>query len=188
MARSTSEVLATAAIALVFAIALMPFTYLVVALAAAGPIVQGLLVGVWLVPSVMVLYVVRRPGSAILAQLIIALALIPFTPYGLAYLINVLNYGVWAELAFALVTRYRNFGLLRVMVAGAVSMTFLFALALFGLGFINLGTGTILLLAAVYALGGAVVGGLLGRVLTDAILRTGVLSGLAFARDTGREA
>jgi energy-coupling factor transport system substrate-specific component len=74
------------------------------------------------------------------------------------------------------------------MVAGAVSMTFLFALALFGLGFINLGTGTILLLAAIYALGGAVVGGLLGRVLTDAISRTGVLSGLAFARDTGREA
>jgi energy-coupling factor transport system substrate-specific component len=155
MAWSTREVLTTAAIALVFAIALMPFTYLVVALAAASPIVQGLLVGVWLVPSMMVLYVVRRPGSAILAQLIIALALIPF---------------------------------LRVMVAGAVSMTFLFALALFGLGFINLGTGTILLLAAIYALGGALVGGLLGKLLADAISRTGVLSGLAFARDTGREA
>jgi len=155
MAWSTREILTTAAIALVFAVALIPFTYLVVALAAAGPVVQGLLVGVWLAPSVMVLYVVRRPGSAILAQLIIAPALIPF---------------------------------LRVMVAGAVSMTFLFALALFGLGFINLGTGTILLLAAIYALGGAVVGGLLGKALADAISRTGVLSGVAFARDTGREA
>jgi energy-coupling factor transport system permease protein len=65
MAWSTREILTTAAIALVFAVALIPFTYLILALAAAGPVVQGLLVGVWLVPSVMVLYVVRRPGAAV---------------------------------------------------------------------------------------------------------------------------
>lgn len=185
MAWSTREILVTAAICLAFAVVLIPYTYLAIALTAAtGPVTYGLTGGLWLTPSVIILYVIRRPGSAILAQILTSLMLVPVTPFGLGYLLNVLTFGVPCEVAFALVTRYRHFGLPRVMVAAAFSWVLQFILGLFLLGYINLGLGAILLLFVTGLLGYALVGGLLGKALADAVAKTGVLSGLALTRET----
>ncbi|HEX3220361.1 MAG TPA: ECF transporter S component [Candidatus Limnocylindria bacterium] len=83
------------------------------------PPVQGLMYGIWLVPAVLVPLVVRRPGAALLAELVAAaISALLGAQWGLQTLVYGLLQGAAAELAFAF-TLYRSWNLVTAMLAAA---------------------------------------------------------------------
>jgi len=168
-----------AAIGAALGVALVPVTYLGLALMAAlGPFLYVLAASFSRVPSVMAMYVVRRPGAAVLGALVAGLVQVPFTPTGWVILVAFAFSGVGCELPF-LLTRYRRFGHPMLMAAGAVSALLGLALQYVPFGYANLALSVQLALILTAATGGAVITGGLAKLLADALARTGVLSGYA---------
>lgn len=104
---STQYLLTCAAIGAGGAVLLIPANNIAAAIAGALPLLYAAIVGVWVVPSVVALDLIRRPGAAVLTSLFAGLVLIPFTPYGVRSVITCLIFGVILEIPF-LVTRYRR--------------------------------------------------------------------------------
>jgi energy-coupling factor transport system substrate-specific component len=176
---STRDLLVVAAIGVALGVALIPVTYLGLALMAAlGPFLYVLAASLSRVPSVMAMYVVRRPGAAVLGALVAGLVQVPFTPTGWVILVAFAFSGLGCELPF-LLTRYRRFGLPMLMAAGAVAALLGLALQYVPFGYANLALPVQLALILTAAAGGAAITGGLAKLLADALARTGVLSGYA---------
>ena len=74
--------------------------------ATAGVIFFGVTVGVWVLPSIVGLALLQRPGTGALVAVLAGLVNAPFTPFGFAQLPTVAMMAVLVELPF-LVTLYR---------------------------------------------------------------------------------
>jgi energy-coupling factor transport system substrate-specific component len=154
--------------------------------AALGPLVFVVVRGLFLLPQLMSLYIVRRPGAAVVAGLFFGLVQAPFTPFGWTTVPVGLLTGVVCELPF-LLTRYRNFRQPMLLLAGAVAGLLNLALVFVPLGYPGLAFGVQAALVVGYAVGGAVLGGLLAKLLADALAQTGVLSGYLVNRERREE-
>src|SRR5207244_8130802 len=75
--------------------------------------------GFYIVAGVLVGYVIRRPGAALLGEMLAALIEIPFTGFGAVVLWLGLVQGLGVEIVF-LATRYRRFDLPIMLLAGAI--------------------------------------------------------------------
>jgi energy-coupling factor transport system substrate-specific component len=176
-----------AAIGVALGIALIPLFYAATAfLAAAGPLGVWAVGGLYTIPGLMSLYVTRRPGAAVLNGLFVGLVQLPFTPVGFVVLIQTLVRGLACELPF-LATRYRRFGLPALMVGGALAQLLTLALAWVPYGIPALSPVLQAVIVAVTAISGAVLGGLPAKALSDALAKSGVLSGYGIGR-TSRKA
>jgi energy-coupling factor transport system permease protein len=81
----------------------------------------GLLIGPWFLAGVVGGLVVRRPGAALLCEVVAALvSMLPGTQWGVATLVAGVLQGLGVELAFA-VFRYRRFGIGAAGLAGALA-------------------------------------------------------------------
>ncbi len=143
--------------------------------------------GFYVAAGVMVGYIVRRPGAALLGEMLGALIEVPLTPFGAAALVLGLLQGLGTEAVFA-ATRYRNWSLPVVMAAGAVGA----GLAFITYEYVVFGYGAfaaeILLLRWLSRVaGGALLGGLCSKLIADALARTGVLNNFPIARDRAVE-
>jgi energy-coupling factor transport system permease protein len=143
--------------------------------------------GFYVAAGVIVGYVVRRPGAALLGEMIAALIEVPLTPFGAAALIIGFLQGIGTEAVFA-ATRYRNWSLPVLLVGGAAGA----ALGFFGYEYWVFGYGSfgIVVLALRFAsrlLGGALLGGLCSKLIADALVPTGVLNNFPIARGRVRE-
>jgi len=105
----------------------------------------------------------------------------PFTAYGFIMLMVGLLTGVIGELVTWLFTRYRNFGLGRFALAGAVGglLEFLLILASLRTTQFELGILVLALLVSALTFGLSAV---LAKLLADAVARTGVLANTALGR------
>lgn len=74
--------------------------------AAAGVVFFGVTVGVWVLPSIVGLALLQKPGTGALIAVLAGLVNAPFTPFGVAQLPTVAMMAVLVELPF-LVTLYR---------------------------------------------------------------------------------
>jgi energy-coupling factor transport system permease protein len=176
---STRDLLVVAAIGAALGVALIPVTYLGLTLMATlGPFLYALSTSLSRVPSVMTMYVVRRPGAAVLGALVAGLVQVPFTPTGWVILVAFAFSGAACELPF-LLTRYRRFGLPTLMISGAVAALLGLALQYVPFGYGNLALLVQLALILTAAAGGALITGGLAKLLADALAKTGVLSGYA---------
>lgn len=89
---------------------------------AAFPPSSGLQTGVWLFPGILAGLIVRRPGAALFAELVAAIISALFgSTFGATVLVSGLIQGLGAELGFALVGRYKNFGLQVAIAAGLLT-------------------------------------------------------------------
>jgi energy-coupling factor transport system substrate-specific component len=85
------------------------------------PGLQGLANGPWLLAGPLVGLVVRKPGAAVYGELVAAAVELLILPtYGPVVLLSGLLQGLGAEVVFALV-RYRRFGVLVGLLAGAAA-------------------------------------------------------------------
>ncbi|MDP8923467.1 MAG: ECF transporter S component [Chloroflexota bacterium] len=148
----------------------------------------GLLVaGFYIAAGVLVGYVIRRPGAALLGEMIAALIEVPLTPFGPVALWLGLLQGLGVEVVFA-ATRYRNYSLPIMLLAGTAGALFVvvgYEYAVFGYG--SLALGVQVLRIAVRLIGGAIFAGLAGKLIGDALARTGVLNNFPIGRARVRE-
>jgi energy-coupling factor transport system substrate-specific component len=152
-----------------------------VAMGPLGDLAQNALMGGWITVAPLAVFIVRRPGAGVVAEIAAAFVEFAFlgSPAGPTLLLAGLVQGGGAEIAFAL-TRYRRYGWPTFLASGVTA-----ALASF------LWAGTVAdwwtqdylaLRAGLQLASGLVLTGALAKVLADGLLRTGVLDSFAAGR------
>ncbi|MFN8635548.1 MAG: ECF transporter S component [Chloroflexota bacterium] len=143
--------------------------------------------GFYVVAGVLVGYIVRKPGAALLGEMIAAALEIPLTPFGAVVLWLGLLQGIGVEAIFA-GTRYRNWSLPVLLVAGALGAL----VPYFGYTYLTSSVASLdvsiqILRIVLKLVGGAVFAGLIGKLIADALAKTGVLNNFPIARSQARE-
>ncbi|RMI08725.1 ECF transporter S component [Cellulomonas triticagri] len=155
---------------------------LAVLMGPAGDLAQHVLLGGWLIVAPVAVAIVRRPGVGVVAEVIASVVEVVFlgSPVGPLLLVAALIQGVGSELPFAL-GRYRRFGWARYAASGALGAGLVFVWSAFRFGWF--GQDVLALRFGLQVASGVLLGGLLARVLVDALRRTGVLDGFAIVTD-----
>lgn len=154
---------------------------LAVAMGPAGDLAQHVLLGGWLLVAPIAIAIIRRPFVGIIAEVIASVIEVVFlgSPAGPTLLIAATLQGLGSELPFAL-TRYRRFGWWVHALSGVLGALLVFCYSAFRFGWF--GQDILLLRLGVQLVSGLVLGGLLAKVIVDALKRTGVLDEFAIGR------
>lgn len=183
----TQDIVLVAVLAVVFGFLYMQWLPLWVAARAFGAQVgQEALFGFWLTGGVLAAYIVRRPGAALTGEFLASLAEVLFGAVaGTPLLITGIMQGLGAELVFG-ARHWRDYSLVTVVVAGAVTALVALPWNWYRLGYFELDARYLLLLALVRIGSGALLGGLLPKLLGDALADTGALANFALGRSRQR--
>lgn len=147
------------------------------ALDTAFPPLQGITAAPWLIAGVVGGLVIRRPGAALLCEVIAALvSMLPGTQWGATVLVSGILQGLGAEIAFA-VLGYAVFGAWAAALAGALAAP-LEAVYEWFVYWTDWGMGYKVLYLVVLTAAGAVIAGLGGWLLTRALAGAGALNAL----------
>ena len=179
---TTRDILVTAAIAIVFGLLLSGVDYLSAVLVSISPVFAGILAGFYFLPGIMVMYIIRRPGAAVLMRVLINLVMLSFTPFGWMHLVISVVFGLSSELPF-LLTRYRDYRLRILLISGGLAGLLSFVLMFAFAGIANLAVTMQVIGLVVFVAGGALIGGALAKALADAIAKTGVLASFAIGQE-----
>lgn len=154
---------------------------LAVVMGPAGDLAQHVLLGGWLLVAPIAIAIIRRPFVGILAEVIASVIEVVFlgVPAGPTLLIAAALQGLGSELPFAL-TRYRRFGWWVYALSGVLGALLVFFYSAFRFGWF--GQEILLLRLGMQLVSGLVLGGLLAKVIVDALKRTGVLDEFAIGR------
>jgi energy-coupling factor transport system substrate-specific component len=147
-----------------------------------GPVVWGLLVGFWIMAPIVCAYIIRKPGVALVAEMIAAGTeiMVGSVSAGIVLLLG-LTQGLGAELAFALF-RYRYYRLPVLMLAGmfGVMANFFTIYFMYGYGHLSPVIAGLMLLTMLVS--GALLAGWGSKAIADALCRTGVLNNFALGK------
>lgn len=149
------------------------------------PPASGLMGGGWLIAGVVGGLIVRKPGAALVTELIAAVVsavVLGGTEWGASVLVSGLLQGLGAELIL-LAVAYRSFAPVVAMAAGALSGVFESIYEWYA-WYADWDLGYRLAHLGFFVVSGAVIAGLGGWLLVRALARAGVLD----AFDPGREA
>ncbi|UFU03620.1 ECF transporter S component [Ruania suaedae] len=160
--------------------------WLQVAMGPFGDLAQNVLVGGWMVVAPLAIYIVRKPGTGIVVEIVASIVEVVFlaSPVGPMLILVGFIQGAGAEVAFA-ATRYRRYGWWVFIASGITA-----ALANLALGMVRfgwLGQDFFALRLGFQLASGIILCGLLAKLIGDALLRTGVLDNYAIGR-AAREA
>ena len=175
---TTRDFMITAVLGVAIGAIFMAYGVLYLALAPLlGQVGVMLLLGFYYLTGVLVPYVVRRPGVAILASFLAAFAVLLLgSPFGIGALWAGLAQGLGAEVVFA-ARRWRDYSLPTLIAAGIMSGVTAYAYEYFMFSYGALLPAVQLGLFLVRIPSAAILAGWLGKVLGDALLRTGVVRG-----------
>ena len=137
------------------------------------------LVGVWMIGGLLVPYVVRRPGAALLGELVAAFVSMAMgNQWGILTMASGLVQGAGAEAVFA-AFRWRRFTGIALYAAAALAGAFSILLDTFVYSYYVTYTWSSIGVAAILCVVSSVVlGGGLSHLLGSLLAKTGVLSGL----------
>jgi len=173
----------TAAIAVAVGLLYMAYSSLYLALTPLlGQVGIMLALGFYYLIGVLVPYIVRRPGAALLASFLAAFTeMLAGSPFGIMAVWAGLIQGLGAEIVFA-ARRWQDYRLGVLMAAAVLSgmFAFVYEYFLFSYGALALPVQAGLFLVRIPS--ALVLAGWLGKVLGDALVRTGVLRGLAITQ------
>jgi len=182
---NTRDLLIVAALGIVPGLALLPVVYAGFAIRAAfGPVVTALYSGLFYAPGLLSLYIIRKPGAAILNGVFVALVWIPLTPFGIAVTVPTLVARVGSELAF-LATGYRRYDRATLLAGGAAGGLLSLAVIYLPFSYQRLPLAVQFGLLVGNGMSGAVLGGLVPKMLADNLADTGVLSAYPIVRADG---
>ena len=148
----------------------------------AGDLSQHILLGGWLLVAPIAVAIIRRPGAGVAAEIIASIVEVVFlgSPVGPLLVVAAAIQGIGSELPFAL-TRYRRFGWGIFAFSGLLGAGLVFFWSAFRFGWY--GQDIFLLRLLLQCLSGIVLGGLLAKVIVDALARTGVVDNFAIGRE-----
>ncbi len=158
------------------------WTVLSIAMGPAGDLAQHFLLGGWLLVAPLAVAIIRRPLVGILAEVIASVIEVVFLGSAVGPLLFVAAalQGAGSELPFAL-GRYRRYGWARFALSGLCGAGLVFFYSAFRFGWY--GQDLFWLRLVIQLASGVVLGGLLAKVIVDALVRTGVLDNFAIVRD-----
>lgn len=141
------------------------------------------LVGVWMIGGLLVPFVVRRPGAALVGELVAAAVSMALgNQWGVLTLASGVVQGVGAEIVFA-GFRWKRFTGPALYGAAALAGAFSILLDTFLYSYYATYTwGSILVAAVLCVVSSVILGGGLAQFLGEALAKTGVLSGLEISR------
>ncbi len=156
---------------------------LAVLMGPAGDLAQHVLLGGWLLVAPIAVAILRRPFVGIIAEVIASVVEVVFlgSPVGPLLLVAAAIQGLGSELPFA-AGRYRRFGWARYALSGLLGAGLVFVFSAFRFGW--WGQDILLLRLGLQLASGVVLGGLLAKVLVDALVRTGAVDGFAIVRES----
>jgi energy-coupling factor transport system substrate-specific component len=148
---------------------------------------NDLIGGVWWLPGILVPYIVRKPGAALVAEALAGfISFLAGSPYGfVGAVIPGIIQGLGMEVVFMLFAwkRYDLFVLILAGIAGATT-GFVYLWPIYYLAY---STDGLLITYAAYVIGVVVLASIAGKLLGDALLATGVLDSFAIGRETRRK-
>lgn len=149
----------------------------------------GVAVGIWLLGGVVGGLVIRKPGAALVVEVVAAIvSMLIGNVWGVSTILSGLVQGLGAELIFALFL-YRRFGLGVAALAGVGAAAAAWVFELFYGSSPNilksLEFNSIYLVCV--AVSGAILAGVVGWLLVRALAKTGALSRFAAGRELTRE-
>ena len=155
---------------------------LAIAMGPAGDLAQHFLLGGWLLVAPIVVAIVRKAFAGVIAEVLASVVEVVFlgSPVGPVLLVSAAIQGAGSELPFAM-KRYRSYGWVTFALSGLLGAGLVFFFSAFRLGWYGQDLFTLRLI--VQLISGVVVGGLLARVIVDALARTGVVDNFAIGRD-----
>jgi energy-coupling factor transport system permease protein len=143
-----------------------------------GPVTMDVVMGFWFIVSIIAAAIIRKPGAALFSEVLAAAVQVMLgSPAGLLLLLTGLVQGAGAEVVFA-ATRWRRYTLPVLMAAGVCAAVFSFVYTWIRFDYGALAPALLLVMFALRCASGALLGGLLGHVIVEALYKTGVLSGL----------
>ena len=143
-----------------------------------GPVTMDVVMGFWFIVSIIAAAIIRKPGAALFSEMLAAgIQILLGSPAGLILLLTGFVQGAGAEAAFA-ATRWKRYTLPVLIAAGvgAAVCSFIYTWIRFNYG--ALAPGLLVLMFTLRCLSGALLAGVLGHLIVEALYKTGVLSGL----------
>jgi energy-coupling factor transport system substrate-specific component len=158
---------------------------LTVLMGPAGDLSQHILLGGWLLVAPIAVAIIRRPGAGVAAEILASVVEVVFlgSPVGPLLFLAAAIQGIGSELPFAL-ARYRRFGWGIFALSGLLGAGLVFFWSAFRFGWY--GQDIFVLRLLLQCLSGIVLGGLLAKVIVDALARTGVVDNFAIGREAFR--
>ncbi len=169
----TQALLVSVAVGVAGSIVIVPLTYLQIFATLAHTYLVALTLGLWVIPCLLPLVLVRRPGSALLACGAIGVISAVTTPFGLAAIPALLFEGLIVEIPF-LVTLYRSWRTVQYYVAGGILGAFMGFMVPASIGIKTPGI-TLPIICMLIALVSALAGTWLCFLLGSKVRLTGVL-------------
>ncbi|MDC4233901.1 ECF transporter S component [Actinomyces sp. B33] len=149
---------------------------------ATTPGLGGLALGIWLLGGTLGGLIIRKPGAAILVEVIAASVSAALgSQWGIGALYSGIAQGLGAELVFALVM-YRRYTATVAALAGLGAGAAAWILELFTAGNLAMGPAFLTIYLACCLVSGAVLGGLVAWFLVKALARTGALDRFSAGR------
>lgn len=139
--------------------------------------------GVWWLPGILVPYIIRKPGAALVAESLAAfVSFLAGSPYGfIGAVVPGIIQGLGIEVVFMLFA-WKRYDLPVLILAGAAGATTGFVY-LWPIYYLAYSTEALLITYAAYVIGVIVLASIVGKLLGDALLATGVLDRFAIGRE-----
>lgn len=160
------------------------FVYPAIGVVTAGfPPLGGLATGVWILPAVVGMLIVRRPGAALFVEMIAAnVELTLGNSWGATVLISAVLQAAGVEIVFALF-RHRRFTFIVAALAGALSAIFEIVGYELNAYYADYSPIYKVVLVVCAVISGVVISGGLGTLLVRGLAKTGALNAFAAGRE-----
>ena len=175
---TTLDVVMVAVIGVAFAILYWAYNQLFAFLfpiISASPVTVQAFVGFWFIAGIVSAYIIQKPGAGLLGELIAAIiSMLLGSIWGVWVLISGLVQGAATEIIFASYN-WKKFNYFTLIMAGIITavISFFFPEALTE-GYLQYKTLIILAMLIVRIASGALLGGVLGKSITDGVAKTGI--------------
>jgi energy-coupling factor transport system permease protein len=176
------EIMITVILAIIFGGVYVAWGLLYNVMDAALPGSTEIIYGMWFIASITTAYIVQKPGIALIAEVAAAFAEVIYGgQWGLMTLVSGVAQGLAAEIILAIV-RYKKWNAGVLMLAGAASAAASLPID-YAQGYLGeVSTGILVLKIVLRVISGAILAGLVGKWLGDALAKTGVLNSYKLAR------
>lgn len=144
-----------------------------------------LIYGVWFMAATLAAYIIRKPGAALIAEVLAAsVELLMGNSGGLTVVLTGIIQGAGAELVFALF-RYKKWNTLSMSLAGMGSAILIFCYELYYLSYYLLSPGMLAAQLGVRFLSAILFSGILCKLAGDGLAKTGVIKSYAAGAAAG---
>jgi len=157
------------------------WTALSILMGPAGDLSQHFLAGSWLLVAPIAIAIVQRPFAGVIAEVLASVIEVVFlgSAVGPLLFIAAAIQGIGSEIPFA-ATRYRSYGWATYALSGLLGAGLVFFYSAFRSGWY--GQDLFFIRLVIHLISGVVLGGLLAKLIVDALAKTGVVDNFAIGR------